>query len=72
LAKPTNMAEQTLPTDGFKEPDWFEFYLLGMDESRESHAGRPKAASAAERAPAAADQGGFDGSYGPVIPGEGR
>jgi len=72
LAKPTNMAEQTLPTDGFKEPDWFEFYLLGMDESRESHAGRPKAASAAERAPAAADQGGFDGSYGPVVPGEGR
>ncbi|MGE4557344.1 MAG: type II and III secretion system protein family protein [Desulfovibrionaceae bacterium] len=72
LAKPTNMAEQTLPTDGFKEPDWFEFYLLGMDESRESHAGRPKAASAAEQVPAAADQGGFDGSYGPVIPGEGR
>jgi pilus assembly protein CpaC len=72
LAKPTNMAEQTLPTDGFKEPDWFEFYLLGMDESRDSHAGQPKAASAAAKVPPAADRGGFDGSYGPVVPGEGR
>ncbi len=74
LAKQANMAEQALPTDGFQEPDWFEYYLLGMDESSDSHAGRPKAqASAAAPAPTpAGDESGFDGSYGPVVPGEGN
>jgi pilus assembly protein CpaC len=36
LAKPLDMATQTLPTDGFIEPNDFEFYLLGMTEGRRS------------------------------------
>jgi len=35
LVKPLDMAEQTLPTDQYIEPDDFEFYLLGALEGRE-------------------------------------
>ena len=35
LVKPVDMAEQTLPTDQYVEPDDFDFYLLGNLEGRE-------------------------------------
>ncbi len=40
LVKPLNMAKQTLPTDGFQEPDDFEFYLLGRLTGRDSKSPR--------------------------------
>ncbi|MFP4285857.1 MAG: type II and III secretion system protein family protein [Desulfovermiculus sp.] len=38
LAKPLDMASQPLPTDGFIEPNDWEFYLLGATEGRKSGA----------------------------------
>jgi pilus assembly protein CpaC len=73
LAKPANMAEQTVPGENFQEPDWFEYYLLGMEEGRGS--GKPRntaeARPSSHGAPEAQD-GGFDGAYGPMLPGEGK
>lgn len=69
LVKPLNMAKQTLPTDGFQEPDDFEFYMLGRITGRDSKTPRetmprPKA-SENQPAPQSA---GFDGEFGHIMP----
>ncbi|MBN2139822.1 MAG: type II and III secretion system protein family protein [Desulfovibrionaceae bacterium] len=68
LVKPLNMAAQTLPTDGFKEPDDFEFYLLGLTQGQgaQGRDGLPAARPAADTPDA--DGAGFDGSYGHIAP----
>ncbi len=67
LVKPLDMAKQTLPTDGFQEPDDFEFYLLGLMQGRGS-----KPASATGLGPSAAapsaQAAGFDGEFGHIMP----
>ncbi|HBR05567.1 MAG TPA: pilus assembly protein CpaC [Desulfovibrio sp.] len=67
LVKPLDMAKQTLPTDGYQEPDDFEFYLLGLMEGRGS-----KPAAATGMGPAAPASGaqaaGFDGDFGHIMP----
>lgn len=63
LAKPLDRASQTLPTDGFKEPTDWEFYALGLLESREHGAKAP----AANR-PATTPGSGFDGEFGHALP----
>ncbi len=69
LAKPLDMARQTLPTDGFKEPDDYEFYMLGLLESRDSKPGnRASALPSATTAPASSGTAGFDGEFGHIMP----
>jgi pilus assembly protein CpaC len=67
LAKPVDMAAQTLPTDGFREPDDKEFYLFGLLEGSADSDGN----GAAHKNPAGAGQepvirpeSGFDGEFG--------
>jgi len=67
LAKPVDMANQTLPTDGFKEPDNFEFYLLGLQEGVKDTtlASAPgKGAGAAQPGTVVGPETGFDGELG--------
>lgn len=64
LAKPLDMAGQTLPTDGFKEPTDWEFYALGLLESREQGGAAP-----ARTRPLPQPGGaGFDGDFGHALP----
>nr|WP_287412435.1 type II and III secretion system protein family protein [Pseudodesulfovibrio sp.] len=67
LAKPVDMASQTLPTDGFKEPSDSEFYLFGLMEGM----GGAETAKVADVGSGAAEPGtvvrpesGFDGEFG--------
>ncbi|BCS89620.1 type II and III secretion system protein family protein [Pseudodesulfovibrio sediminis] len=67
LAKPVDMAHQTLPTDGFKEPSDREFYLFGlMDGQGESTT--PVGSSAGYGEPQGGavvrPESGFDGEVG--------
>ncbi|WP_027175849.1 type II and III secretion system protein family protein [Desulfovibrio aminophilus] len=66
LVKPLDVAKQSLPTDGFREPDDYEFYMLGLVEGRGSGSGvagsAPKAKSPSGRAE------GFDGEFGHMLP----
>ncbi len=66
LAKPVDMDHQTLPTDGFKEPDDSEFYIMGLLEGRGD---RPNQVSqirdnAAEPGTVVRPETGFDGDFG--------
>ena len=58
LVKPLDMAKQTLPTDGYVEPDDFDFYIMGLIE------GVPKE----ERSPALCENEGFEGEFGHIAP----
>lgn len=70
LAKPTDMARQTLPTDHFNEPDEFEFFVLGkMQGAAENAATQPAPLSIR---PARAGQNerkaGMEGEFGHILP----
>ncbi|WP_319581738.1 type II and III secretion system protein family protein [uncultured Pseudodesulfovibrio sp.] len=67
LAKPVDMASQTLPTDGFREPDDKEFYIFGLLEGQ----GGSDSGKTSGKGPAASTQdtvirpeSGFDGEFG--------
>jgi pilus assembly protein CpaC len=62
LAKPLDMASQILPTDGFIEPNDFEFYLLGMTEGAKSGASLVPAMGSRE------SQAGLEGEFGYRMP----
>lgn len=63
LAKPIDASRQPLPTDGFREPSDYEFYMLGLLEGRKPASnGKPKNGSAA--APVVRPSSGFDGAIG--------
>jgi pilus assembly protein CpaC len=55
LVKPVNMAEQSLPTDFYIEPDDAEFYLLGRTEGL-------------EKQESTKPQGKLDGDFGHAMP----
>ena len=55
LVKPINVANQSLPTDFYVEPDDAEFYLLGLMEGRGKHS-------------ASRTGGGLDGEFGHAMP----
>lgn len=55
LVKPLDMAKQTLPTDFYVPPDAWEFYGLGLSESREEPQVPPM-------------QGNLDGQFGYAVP----
>lgn len=66
LAKPIDMASQTLPGDGFKEPSDYEFYMMGLIEGKDD---KKNMAAAPANAPAASGavvrpENGFDGDFG--------
>lgn len=63
LAKPLDMARQTLPTDSYRDPSDAEFYLLGLLQAREKKQAPPMPVSAPP-----VRRGGFDGEFGHSIP----
>ena len=63
LAKPVDMASQTLPTDGFREPDDKEFYLFGLLEGQAGSEG-PMAARTSGQDTVIRPESGFDGEFG--------
>lgn len=67
LAKPMDQTVQTLPTDGFMEPNDVEYYLYGDLEGGRFQS-RPVAAAVRKNGGA---EGGFDGQYGSAMPGNG-
>jgi len=66
LVKPLNVAKQTMPTDGFKEPSDFEFYMLGRTDGAPKPL--PAQASAAPVMPVSQESLGFDGEFGHTLP----
>jgi pilus assembly protein CpaC len=68
LVKPLDMTKQTLPTDGFKEPTPYEFFIAGQLEGTAGAAQKPqqKPAPAPDGKPSAPS--GFDGRFGPALP----
>jgi pilus assembly protein CpaC len=67
LAKPVDMANQTLPTDGFKEPDDSEFYLMGLLEGsgkKQNKSPHVKNSEVAEPGTVVRPETGFDGEFG--------
>jgi len=66
LAKPVDMASQTLPTDGFRAPDDKEFYLFGLMEGKSDRNNTARVAShgAAEPGTVVRPESGFDGEFG--------
>ena len=68
LAKPVDMASQTLPTDGFHEPDDKEFYLFGLLEGQGGSSGsgttRTTSGGAADPGTVIRPESGFDGEFG--------
>ncbi|WP_319542323.1 type II and III secretion system protein family protein [uncultured Pseudodesulfovibrio sp.] len=65
LAKPVDMASQTLPTDGFKEPSDSEFYLFGLMEGMGGpDKARTVGTGAAEPGTVVRPESGFDGEFG--------
>ncbi len=69
LAKPLDMAKQTLPTDGYIPPSGLEFYLLGALEGKRRPAASNTGGSGAmavtpAELTASGAGGGFDGEFG--------
>jgi len=67
LAKPVDMEKQTLPTDGFIEPDDYEFYLMGLMEGssdKPDQVVQAKNGEAAEPGTVVRPETGFDGEFG--------
>ncbi len=63
LVKPLDMAQQTLPTDQFIEPDDFEFYLKGDLEGREKMRSLKPSSS-----PKVDKRMGLEGEFGHILP----
>ncbi len=61
LVKPVDLAQQTLPTDAFNEPDDFEVYLEGKLEGREK-------GKQTLTLPRAIRKGGLEGDFGYINP----
>jgi len=72
LAKPLDMAKQTLPTDGFKEADDYEFYMLGLLEGKKDKPGASPLGAApdnqAQPGTVVRPESGFDGEFGHTWP----
>jgi len=72
LAKPMDLAKQTLPTDGFKEADDFEFYMLGLLEGKKDKPGASPVGQAPDEKAAPGTvvrpESGFDGEFGHTWP----
>lgn len=69
LVKPLDMARQTLPGDGFKEPSDYEFYMLGLLEGQGT--GAAAVAGAQKRTDpetVVRPSTGFDGDFGHAWP----
>ena len=64
LAKPMDAAQQSLPTDSFREPNDLEFYLLGLLESPGSGQQGPVTGVTPVQGP----ESGFDGQFGYTMP----
>ncbi|CCH48692.1 type II and III secretion system protein family protein [Pseudodesulfovibrio piezophilus] len=68
LVKPIDMASQTLPTDGFKEPSDYEFYMLGLLEGENTPTEEATSAKAEGKSSGTATvvrpENGFDGQFG--------
>lgn len=65
LAKPVDMASQTLPTDGFKEPDDTEFYLFGLLEGQKDEPVETALSGVSgEQGAVIRPESGFDGEFG--------
>lgn len=68
LAKPLDMTKQTLPTDGFKEADDFEFYMMGLLEGKKDKPRTEPASAAPDTTPqpgtVVRPESGFDGEFG--------
>jgi pilus assembly protein CpaC len=66
LVKPLDMAKQTLPGDGFKEPTDYEFYMLGLleGEGAGSSASITKAQAQSGANAVVGPDTGFDGDFG--------
>ena len=72
LAKPLDMAKQTLPTDGFKEADDYEFYMMGLLEGKKDAPAKQEQAPTSGIAPQVGavvrPESGFDGEFGHAWP----
>jgi pilus assembly protein CpaC len=71
LVKPLDLAKQTLPTDGFKEPTPGEFFVLGQMEGTNGAPAKQQPAPAASGRPDGKPSGagsGFDGRFGVALP----
>jgi pilus assembly protein CpaC len=79
LVKPLDMARQTLPTDGFKEPTPYEFFIAGQLEGRPGAGQKPQKdapangltdgkSSATSGSSGATGPSGFDGRFGSALP----
>lgn len=66
LVKPIDGATATLPTDGFQEPNDFEFYMLGLIDSAQTLS--PSQAQNQSQEPLQAPSTGFDGDFGHTMP----
>ncbi len=65
LVKPLDMARQTLPTDAYREPNAYEFFVNG-DLEGPAPTAKPTVAPTAHAAPARPT--GFDGRFGQGLP----
>jgi len=63
LVKPLDMSKQTLPTDQYREPNDFEFYLMGLLEGKKGGSSLNKGAPAGPK-----KEGGLEGNFGHIIP----
>ncbi|MFV0421269.1 type II and III secretion system protein family protein [Oleidesulfovibrio sp.] len=69
LAKPLDMARQSLPTDSFREPTEYEFFIQGKMEGDEPEPAPATAKAAAARPVTenAAQPSGMDGDFGHIL-----
>jgi pilus assembly protein CpaC len=64
LVKPLDMAKQSLPTDGYIEPDDVEFFLLGMFEGRK----KTNPSGTSSSLTYLDSRGGLEGEFGHTLP----
>lgn len=68
LVKPVDAATQSLPTDGFREPNDYEFYLLGLLEGRRDEPALTSAPENRRKSAVVSPESGFDGDLGHSLP----
>ncbi|NJB67256.1 pilus assembly protein CpaC [Desulfobaculum xiamenense] len=69
LAKPVDMARQTLPTDHFTEPDEFEFLVMGkLEGERNASPAAPAIPVRPARAGSDGPEAGMEGDFGHILP----
>jgi pilus assembly protein CpaC len=64
LVKPLDMAKQSLPTDGYIEPNDVEFFLLGMFEGRK----KTNSSGTSSSLTYLDSRGGLEGEFGHTLP----